>query len=56
MNCRFMFESPTQGLLPDCPQCAGATMAVLKIEPSADLQAAQPTFKFAAVKAGQPAR
>jgi hypothetical protein len=56
-KCRFLFEPPTPGLLPECRQCGGATIAVLKIEPSDDLlPPAQPTFKFAAVKTDAPSR
>ena len=54
-NCRFLFEPTTLGLLPDCPQCGGATIAVLNIQASDGLQAAQPRIKLAAVKTGEPA-
>jgi predicted nucleic acid-binding Zn-ribbon protein len=49
-KCRFLFESATIGLLPDCRQCGGATVMVVKIE-AADAPPAQPTMKFAVVKA-----
>jgi hypothetical protein len=49
MKCRFLFESETVGLLPDCRQCGGATVMVLKIE-AADVPPAQPTMKFAVIK------
>ena len=55
-KCRFLFESPTLGLLPECPQCGGATVAVLKIEPSDELPPAQPTIKIPVVKTGAAAR
>jgi len=37
-------------LLPDCRQCGGATVMVVKIG-AADAPPAQPTMKFAVVKA-----
>jgi predicted nucleic acid-binding Zn-ribbon protein len=48
-KCRFLFEAATPGLLPDCRQCGGATVMVVKIEP-ADAPPAQPTMKFAVIK------
>ncbi|HEY2743044.1 MAG TPA: Zn-ribbon containing protein [Polyangia bacterium] len=48
-KCRFLFESPTRGLLPDCPQCGGSTMLVVTIEPS-EPPPAMPTMKFLAVR------
>jgi len=48
-KCRFLFEPPTPGLLPDCPQCNGVTMPILEIRPQ-DAPAAQPTMKFEAAK------
>ena len=48
-KCRFLFEPHTRGLLPDCPQCNGATVLVLTIEPS-EPPPATPTLKFVAVK------
>ena len=56
MKCRFLFEARTPGLLPDCPQCGEAAMPVLNIAPSDDIQAAQPTIKFAALKTDSLAR
>ncbi len=50
-KCRFLFEAPTPGLLPDCRQCGGATVAVTEIRPPDDVPAAQPTMKFAVIKA-----
>lgn len=50
-KCRFLFEPDTPGLLPDCRQCGGVTMMVVKIE-AAEVPAAMPTMKFAAIKAG----
>ncbi|MGZ3407911.1 MAG: hypothetical protein ACXVAN_15780 [Polyangia bacterium] len=57
-NCRFLFEPPTLGLLPDCPQCGDVTVGVVRIEPTADaeLSPAQPTFKFTAIKTDSAAR
>ncbi|MCU1279513.1 MAG: hypothetical protein JWM53_3059 [bacterium] len=57
-RCRFLFEPPTPGLLPDCRQCGGVTMTVLKIEPneSDELPPAQPTYKFFTIKPDAPAR
>ncbi|MCU1279687.1 MAG: hypothetical protein JWM53_3233 [bacterium] len=48
-KCRFLFEAPTPGLLPDCRQCGGPTTGVDKIEP-ADAPAAQPTMKIPTIK------
>jgi hypothetical protein len=56
MKCRFLFEAPTPGLLPDCPQCGDATMPVLNIAPSDEIQAAQPTIKFPAIRTDSAAR
>ena len=53
-KCRFLFEAATPGLLPDCRQCGGATVMVVKIEP-ADAPPAQPTMKFAAIRAERAA-
>lgn len=55
MKCRFLFEATTPGLLPECRQCGGATVLVVKIAP-ADAPAAQPTMKFAAIKPDGAAR
>jgi predicted nucleic acid-binding Zn-ribbon protein len=55
-SCRFLFESPTLGLLPDCPQCGGATVAVQKIEPSEELPPAQATIKIPVIKTRAAAR
>ncbi len=49
-NCRFLFEPSTRYQMPECRQCGGATVPVLQIGP-ADAPAAQPTMKFAIVKA-----
>jgi hypothetical protein len=49
-KCRFLFEAPTPGLLPDCRQCGGVTMPVLEIKPQ-DAPPAQPTMKFGIIKA-----
>jgi predicted nucleic acid-binding Zn-ribbon protein len=49
-KCRFLFEAKTPGLLPACVQCGGATMMIVKIEPS-DAPTAMPTMRFAAIKA-----
>ncbi len=54
-KCRFLFEAETPGLLPDCVQCGGATMMVVKIE-SADTPPAMPTMKFAVIKGDGAAR
>jgi len=54
-KCRFLFEAMTPGLLPDCRQCGGATVFVVKIEP-ADAPPAQPTMKFAVIKADAASR
>ncbi len=48
-KCRFLFESPTLGLLPDCPQCGGASTAVTAIAPQ-DVPPAPQTLKFAVIK------
>ena len=48
-RCRFLFEPEIPGLLPDCRQCGGVTMMVVKIEP-ADAPPAMPTMKLAIVK------
>ena len=53
-KCRFLFEPETPGLLPECAQCGGATVMVVKIQP-ADVPPAQPTMKFAAVKSERAA-
>jgi len=46
-KCRFRFELRTVGLLPDCPQCGGATVAIAvsHVEPE-EAPAAQPTQKL----------
>jgi len=49
-KCRFLFEAPTPGLLPDCRQCGGSTTQVDKLEPFGDEQSAPPTMKFAVIK------
>ena len=49
-KCRFLFEAPVRGLLPECRQCGGDTMPVLEIK-AQDAPPAQPTMKFAVVKA-----
>ena len=54
-KCRFLFEAAVPGLLPECRQCGGATMMVLRIEP-ADAPTAQPTMKFVAIKGDAAAR
>ena len=49
-KCRFLFESDAAGLAPECRQCGGATVGVVKIEP-AEVPSAQPTMKIATIKA-----
>jgi predicted nucleic acid-binding Zn-ribbon protein len=48
-SCRFLVEAAKPGLLPDCPQCGGATTFVVRIE-AGEPPPAQPTLKFAVVR------
>ena len=48
-KCRFLFESDTPGALPECRQCGGATVGVVKIAP-AGTPTAQPTMKIAIIR------
>ncbi len=51
-RCRLLFEAPTPGLLPACPQCGGTSAEMPVIEPAAepDVWGAEPTQKLAVVK------
>ena len=48
-KCRFLFESDTPGALPECRQCGGATVGVVKIAP-AGTPTAQPTMKIGIIR------
>ncbi len=51
-RCRLLFEAPTPGLLPACPQCGGTSAEMPVIEPAAepDVWGAEPTQKLAIAK------
>ncbi len=51
-RCRLLFEAPTPGLLPACPQCGGSSAQLLVIEPTPapDVWGTEPTQKLAIVK------
>ncbi|HEY1586101.1 MAG TPA: hypothetical protein VGH63_10475 [Polyangia bacterium] len=50
-KCRFLVEARTRGLLPDCPQCGGITVAVTAIEPQ-EAPSAPQTLKFIVARGG----
>lgn len=54
-RCRLLYEAPTPGLLPPCPQCGGAPMMLIRIEPTQVEADAPTTIKFATEKAGAKA-
>ncbi|HWE27876.1 MAG TPA: hypothetical protein VHB97_07730 [Polyangia bacterium] len=49
-KCRFLFEAATPGLLPQCAQCGGATVAVIELEPFGTEASSPPTLKFEVVR------